>query len=1521
MKKSIIWAVICSMALLSCQQEQDFQQVEGTFRATLENPSTKTVLSPNGESIDVLWRKGDQILIFDNNGGGVDGHVGVYSTESSGMEGVFDFVSGQEAIKPNYMAVYPLSLYNGEEIVLPTVQEYVLGNIHSAPMIAVSETKDLAFKNLCGIVRLCISTTQEGVKVRKIMLSADKGLSGPINVGEDNSALVHDSTEGVTLDCGEEGVEIGEEAVQFHIAVPAGSYNPFKITVVSADGSVQTRTSSTDIIIERSKISTITLAFGDITATSGSAPIFGGVSQPWVQLWPGGPQWAMFNVGSTITSYAGVTEYTAPDVVGGYYSWKGRYDSVPDGNQTDDTAALLWGDNWLMPTREQFQALINNCEWVFCDGETVQYEAGCTIKGWKVSGKEPGYSEISIFLPLGGIRDQNDKPSSEVGTRGLYWSNPGTYYLNLYVNSKGIPSCDVNHGFAVRPVCVGNDLIEDGIFNVTASNYRVKLAQFNLYEGDNPKLVFKEDVPQKLTITRAQGEIDLNGYSVNVFYLQNNDPEKTITIKNGTVTIGIDGKDGLSDFYGGKVVLENVTVDNCIWTDGHDLTVNGGTIDRIEHMKNASTPGKITILDGCFGEVYRYVDKYGGNDGSTIVLYGGKYKIRPATGWCAPGYHLEANPDEDTATYPYRVAEGEGAPAVLVQHWPFDGHAYNAVEGGINADVYGPVPTEDRFGHPDGAYYFDGNDKMIAAGAADFGTSSFSVNVWVKSTQTSGSGNLLRTDGGYYNGWLFRFNGGRIEIWEGRSVNLAYVSGMSFADDEWHMLTYVRDVEAREGRLYADGIYQGCYKMRETTTNNVTNELRFGTYGDGEYYRGAMDDARLYTGVLTGSQILELYNMPDSYSALDPFTEWFTGPVSDLSAEATANTYMVNTAGTYKFNATVKGNGGLDPITGTTATPINSADICGATVLWELKSANQAIKYESGLYQIAYKDGYVYFNTPDTFVPGDAYVAVFKDGEGGKDGQYDKDVDEILWSWLIWTTEKPAVTEKDELLIMDRNLGAVGTGYVYCRGMLYEWGRKDPFPSPNNGSYTPNTFYPDRMTAFSISDFDAEGMTVAYSVAHPTTYLKGFASKRYWQTESEFTLNMWWSGEKTIYDPCPAGWKVPSKEEMQTVINSGVNLPGNGFIGNVSTDFGYGNPGSQYFWTSTGYDRNYAWGYHGGFTNNHIDDATRSGWSIRPVKEKTAVDLSAEETANCYLVSQQGKYKFKATLKGNGAADHSGISKNTDPATIAKAELIWATFNTTTAPTEGELIKDISYADGYVTFSTGSPYKEGNALVAIKDESGNILWSWHLWFESDDLASKAQTYPVSNCVMMDRNLGALTNCYAADNALDFGFTYQNGRKDPFMTSATRTTYTALGVLGTYTSSEGGTNVANSILKPTVVFGYDSWGGNQSQWAPVKTIFDPCPPGWHIPPFGFANQWSLYKVPENDWNKYHGYIYNEEAWFPATGDRWGPNHNNTGSLVRLWGGGSGAAVAAGNGGTPGSDVSNPGHGYSIRCVKE
>lgn len=1124
MKKMILLAALSALALTSCRQDlvEEIPNVDGSvFTAVTEGPATRTELQKNGDAYQVVWCSGDRITIVD---AAATPNVGVYETAEASTRAQFTLSSGAEAATPAFKAYYPAALYNDGAPALPATQAYVAGNISGSPMYAESESTSLTFKNLCGIVRLNVSTTQTGKKVRKIVLTADKGLSGAITnaatLAKDGYAAAVAGKEGVTLDCGEEGVAIGEEALSFHIAVPAGSYNPLTVTVITTDGEVQARASTSAIEIARSSIATLTLGFGALGETTGSADVYDGSPEPWVQLWPGGPKWACFNVGSTIYSYAGVTEYTHPGVTGGYYSYRGKLDSTPNANATEDTAAELWGPNWATPTREQQQALLDNCEWTYCDGTTVQFAPGCTLAGWKVSGKEPGYTENSIFLPLAGVRDQNSRARQSVGGRGCYWSatsgGSGAYYMHCNTTGKEMNSHNQPHGCSVRAICVGNE-------------------QFPSIEDD-------------------------------------------------------------------------------------DL-----------------------------------------------------------------------------------------------------------------------------------------------------------------------------------------------------------------------------------------GVY------------------------------------------------------------------------ADLSAGETANTYIVSAAGKYKFNATVKGNGGLDPVTGEKATTLDPAAISGVTVLWELQERGRAIEFK-GKYQICYAGGYVYFRTPEEFVRGDAYVAVFKDGEGGRPGRFDKDVDEILWSWLIWTTEVPGMATHKEAVFMDRNIGAWGTNETFSGGFAYQWGRPCPFSASYNKNYAPYPYYPDRTTQAFRFEAIGEGKTVSYSTSHPETFFYG--GRSCWMPDDGFYNNLWADNEKTIYDPSPIGYKVPSKDQLDGITGS-MSFYGTGFIGyGSSRDFGYGNPGSILLWSSTSDDEGGyrgAWAYaYNGMTKkygSYPDVYFASGIPVRCVKEVKTVDLGAEGSANCYLVPAEGKYKFKATVKGNGAADHSGIAKDTDPATIAKAELVWATFNTTVAPAEGELIKDIQYKDGYVSFSTGSPYKEGNALVAIKDADGTILWSWHLWFESDDMAAKAQTDPVSTYVFMDRNLGALTNCYNADDALDFGFTYQRGRKDPFMTSATRTRYTALGVLGTYTSYTGGSNVANSIKNPTVVFGTDSWGGGASQWsAASKTIFDPCPPGWHIPG---AQAWTGFNatnfvVYKGDWNTYHGRLYNGEAWYPATGDRWGSNHNNTGDRLDQWGErelyASQSSIDA-NGG------SNPGHGYSVRCVKD
>ena len=102
--------------------------------------------------------------------------------------------------------------------------------------------------------------------------------------------------------------------------------------------------------------------------------------------------------------------------------------------------------------------MLSNCDFTYCDGTTVQYEPGCTLKGYKVSGRG-AYASNHIFLPLGGVNDQNRGPSYVVAveSRGLFWSNSsggsGAYYLHVKSDgTKEMTSHNQPHGCSVRAV-------------------------------------------------------------------------------------------------------------------------------------------------------------------------------------------------------------------------------------------------------------------------------------------------------------------------------------------------------------------------------------------------------------------------------------------------------------------------------------------------------------------------------------------------------------------------------------------------------------------------------------------------------------------------------------------------------------------------------------------------------------------------------------------------------------------------------------------------------------------------------------------------------------------------------------------------------------------------------------------------------------------------------------------------------------------------------------------------------------
>lgn len=288
----------------------------------------------------------------------------------------------------------------------------------------------------------------------------------------------------------------------------------------------------------------------------------------------------------------------------------------------------------------------------------------------------------------------------------------------------------------------------------------------------------------------------------------------------------------------------------------------------------------------------------------------------------------------------------------------------------------------------------------------------------------------------------------------------------------------------------------------------------------------------------------------------------------------------------------------------------------------------------------------------------------------------------------------------------------------------------------------------------------------------------------------------------------------------------------------------------------------------------------------------TATDLGAEETANCYIVPGPGVYRFKA-VKGNS------FETVDNP---AYADIVWETVNTTSTPNCLTVVSEIAYSDGYIYFRVPDGAKDGNALVAIYNELDEIAWSWHLWVLKDgvsDISLTSADASTSGAILMDRNLGALTAI--PGKSTTNGFTYQWGRKDPFtgaatLTSGSSTFMAAKGVhlpVSVAQTDDNGT-IEVSIAEP-YSFIYKSskdWliSSDASLWsASAKTVFDPCPPGYHVP-FGDALDGVAEKMQWDAAKMGRGVEINGQMlWFPAGGNRQSGSGalNNVGTIGYHW----------------------------------
>ena len=182
-------------------------------------------------------------------------------------------------------------------------------------------------------------------------------------------------------------------------------------------------------------------------------------------------------------------------------------------------------------------------------------------------------------------------------------------------------------------------------------------------------------------------------------------------------------------------------------------------------------------------------------------------------------------------------------------------------------------------------------------------------------------------------------------------------------------------------------------------------------------------------------------------------------------------------------------------------------------ILWESFGTTVAPHATELITATGYADGYAYLEVPAAYKEGNAVVAAYDSS------------DKILWSWHIWLTNDPIaeITYANNAgVMMDRNLGALTAeaNSVGTLGLYYQWGRKDPFLG---AAAIGDPLFAVATRHLKVTLNTEATSTVDFAVANPHKFVLGNASGDWLATKD----NSLWASSKTMYDPCPAGWRVP----------------------------------------------------------------------------------------------------------------------------------------------------------------------------------------------------------------------------------------------------------------------------------------------------------------------------------------------------------------------------------------------------------
>lgn len=250
------------------------------------------------------------------------------------------------------------------------------------------------------------------------------------------------------------------------------------------------------------------------------------------------------------------------------------------------------------------------------------------------------------------------------------------------------------------------------------------------------------------------------------------------------------------------------------------------------------------------------------------------------------------------------------------------------------------------------------------------------------------------------------------------------------------------------------------------------------------------------------------------------------------------------------------------------------------------------------------------------------------------------------------------------------------------------------------------------------------------------------------------------------------------------------------------------------------------------------------------VKPLNLVDIF-QEAANCYVITRPGTYILDT---------YPGVVKdiNTTEKLTGTPVEFYDPQNLITINSTGN-VNQIEFT----VVSGEDQFKDGNAIIALKDTNGNILWSWHIWVVSGTFLGfgdiEDHTYDYTNAVMLSRNLGA-------SGEGELGAYYQWGRKDPFFANVSDA--------GVATPLNYSTGIVNEYdLDNLKYILRTDWSPVNTRWGTQKQQNDPCPPSYKVPApsvWASESQWMTTTAASTQTGGSFLYDMNPNIHYPFSG---------------------------------------------------